>query len=896
MRFFYLIFTLLFFFSLHSSHLLQAADLPTGFVEVQIATGLDPTSMALAPDGRVFIAEKNGRILIVEDGELLPEPFLVLDLDNSNERGLSGIVFDPNFEENNYLYIYYTVLGENHNRVSRITANGNLALAGSEVVLLELDELLGSVHNGGAMEFGADGTLFIATGEGSQPSNSQNTNTLLGKILRINSDGSIPTDNPFYAELEGKYRAIWALGFRNPFSMAIEHSTNRIFACDVGGFLFEEVNAVEKGGNYGWSILEGFRTNQEVPENYRDPLYAYSHGLGCSVIGAAFYSPSNKTFPEQYHDKFFFGDYCKGYIKVLNPQTGVVEQTFATGVHRPLNFKVTPEGDFYYLERAGLGGGSQEDNTSSWNGALWKISYTGNNAPFISVQPRSVLLPIGEEAIFSVKAAGGQPLSYQWQRNEVDIEGAIADTYMVSDLTLEDNGSVFRCKVSNNLGEVISEEALLTVTSNTRPTPTIVSPLSTTTYQAGQVIVFEGKAIDLEDGELEAANFRWKIDFHHDEHKHPALQPTIGIMGGEYQTANVGETSANVWYRIYLTATDSEGLTKTTFTDVFPETVNITLTSEPTGLSINLDGQFVPLPHTFESVKGIERNLSAPFSQELDGKLYAFRQWENEDADRLNSFFTPQKDSTLQVEYEYVPFSDGDGLMGNYYNGNLGDLDSTAHWTNLDPFIDFDWGIGSPNELINDENFQVRWLGWVEPLFSEEYTFHVISDDGTRLFVDDFLIIDGWMSHPALETTGRITLEAGKKYPIRLEYFDSGGNASIQLFWSGLHTPKQIVRTSQLFSEFSIDIDNPEKLPFVVNWFPNPVSDVLTLSIIALEAETVEVTWYDLVGREITSKKVNILPQKTEVTWEMATFPKGVYIVEVKGNQVVESRAKIVVD
>lgn len=897
MKPYHLIFTLLVLFFSHTSNILQAADLPEGFVEEQIATGLDPTTMTLAPDGRIFIAEKKGRILIVRDGEVLPDPFLVIDnLDNSNERGLSGIALDPDFEENGYVYVYYTVLGVSHNRVSRFTANDDLAVPGSEQILLEIDPLSGSIHNAGAMEFGSDGTLFIATGEGAKPNNSQDMNTLLGKILRINKDGTIPEDNPFYNELEGKYRAIWASGFRNPFSMAIEHSTGRIFSCDVGSFLYEEVNAVEKGMNYGWSILEGPRTNEEVPENYQDPFYAYNHSAGCSVIGAAFYSPTNKTFPEKYHDKFFFGDYCKGYIKVLNPQTGEVEETFATGVNRPLNFMVTPEGDFYYLERAGLGGGSPEDNTASSNGSLWKISYTGNGAPFISVQPQSVLRPVGESANFSVKAGGLQPLQYQWQRNEIDIEGANESSYTIAAVSLADDGSVFHCKVSNGAGEILSEEAILTVTSNTRPTPTIVVPSTGLTYRAGDVLVFEGNAMDLEDGELSAENLTWKIDFHHDEHSHPALQPTAGIPSGEYQTPQVGETADNVWYRITLTATDSEGLSQTTFVDVLPEKTMITLESEPEGLWVNLDGRIVTLPHSFNSVIGIERNVSAPLSQKNEEDLYVFQRWQDGSENRLNTFFTPSSDTTLVVEYDAIEYSDGDGLIGHYYDGDLGDLDSLPVFTRLDAVIDFDWDEGSPDEQLPNDYFAVRWMGWVEPLLSEEYSFHIISDDGVRLFVDDHLIIDQWILQAPAESNGKIYLEKEKQYPIRLEYFEGFGGAMVQLYWSSPHIPKQLLPTSQLFSEFSIDIDDPDYQPFEVKWFPNPTKDVLTLSIKTFEAELVDIVWYDVAGRVIASDKMEIFPQTTEVLWEMSDFARGTYIVEVKGSGVIEGRAKIVVN
>ncbi len=147
---------------------LKASTLPAGFTETQIATGLSaPTAMAFAPDGRLFVCQQGGQLRVIKNGALLATPFLAVTTDPSGERGLLGIAFDPNFASNRFLYIYYTVASAPiHNRVSRFTANGDVAAANSEVVILELDNLSGATnHNGGAMHFGGDGKLYIAVGE-----------------------------------------------------------------------------------------------------------------------------------------------------------------------------------------------------------------------------------------------------------------------------------------------------------------------------------------------------------------------------------------------------------------------------------------------------------------------------------------------------------------------------------------------------------------------------------------------------------------------------------------------------------------------------------------------------------------------------------------------------------
>src|SRR5712691_1569130 len=143
---------------------LAAATLPTGFVETQIGGLSGPTAMDFAPDGRLFVCLQGGNLRVIKNGALLPTPFVTISVDSSGERGLLGVAFDTNFSTNNFVYVYYTVPGSPaHNRVSRFTANGDVAAAGSEVVLLNLDDLSSATnHNGGAIHFGPDGKLYVA--------------------------------------------------------------------------------------------------------------------------------------------------------------------------------------------------------------------------------------------------------------------------------------------------------------------------------------------------------------------------------------------------------------------------------------------------------------------------------------------------------------------------------------------------------------------------------------------------------------------------------------------------------------------------------------------------------------------------------------------------------------
>src|SRR5262245_14032769 len=192
---------------------LAAATLPPGFSETLVASGMpDPTAIAIAPDGRIFVCQQAGQLRVIRDGVLLSTPFVTLSVSSVGERGLLGVAFDPDFATSQYVYVYYTTAAAPiHNRVSRFTANGDVALPASEFVLLDLDPLSGATnHNGGALHFGIDGNLYVAVGENANSSNSQTLGNLLGKMLRIKPDGTIPEDNPFYEVAVGKNRAIWA--------------------------------------------------------------------------------------------------------------------------------------------------------------------------------------------------------------------------------------------------------------------------------------------------------------------------------------------------------------------------------------------------------------------------------------------------------------------------------------------------------------------------------------------------------------------------------------------------------------------------------------------------------------------------------------------------------------
>jgi len=336
-----------------------ATGLPPGLSDFLVVSGLSsPTAMQFAPDGRLFVAQQGGQLRVIKNGALLATPFLTVTVSSSGERGLLGVAFDPDFATNQFVYVYYTATSPAvHNRISRFTANGDVAdTSVSEVVLLDFDNLSSATnHNGGAMHFGLDGKLYAAHGDNATGSNAQSMSNLLGKVIRMNAvsdpTAQIPTDNPFYATASGKNRLIWAQGLRNPFTFSIQPGTGLTYVNDVGQGTWEEINDTRAGRNLGWPTTEGAFNPATYPQ-FTTPSYAYAHSgaapTGCAITGGAFYDPVAPTFPASFVGKYFFADYCSGWIYYVDPLSPATATQFAAAIASPVDLKLGPDGALYY--------------------------------------------------------------------------------------------------------------------------------------------------------------------------------------------------------------------------------------------------------------------------------------------------------------------------------------------------------------------------------------------------------------------------------------------------------------------------------------------------------------------------------------------------------------------
>jgi glucose/arabinose dehydrogenase len=329
-------------------------SMPAGFSRSIYANKLawQGTAMAWSPDGRLFICEQGGSVRVVKNGVMLGTPFVTVPTTAEGERGLLGIAFHPQFASNGWVYLYYTsATGGAHNRISRFTASGDVARAGSETVLVELPGLSAATnHNGGALHFGPDGKLYAAVGENATPSNAPLLTTVMGKLLRFNDDGSIPADNPFYGSTAGLNRSIWARGLRNPFTFAFEPGTGLMYINDVGQASWEEINVGRAGADYGWPGTEGATSASGIDS----PLFTYRHSAnstlvtGQAIVGGTFYRPSTVMFPSAWVGDYFFGDYVAGWINRLDTSNGNGVYAFAR-LGNLTDIQVGPDGALYVL-------------------------------------------------------------------------------------------------------------------------------------------------------------------------------------------------------------------------------------------------------------------------------------------------------------------------------------------------------------------------------------------------------------------------------------------------------------------------------------------------------------------------------------------------------------------
>ncbi len=747
------------FFAL-STTLVHAAP-PANFQTTQIiGSGLTgPTGFDIAPDGRIFILQRTGEVMVYKNNALLAQPFVVLPSAASGDRGLIGIAFDPDYYINHYVYFYYTGT-DLFNHLVRFDASADTA-TGPATVLFETNVPSNQLHVGGTIRFGKDGKMYLSVGDNGTALNSQDLSNPFGKILRFNKDGSIPADNPFYGQA-GKYGAIWAYGLRNPFRFQFDSATGRIFEGDVGQATWEELNLITKGADYGWPNCEGMCNTPGMV----NPIYTYNHnGSSAAVVGGPVYHGAQ--FPAAYDGSLFFGDYALGFIKRLTldangAMTGLVD--FDTSAGSVVDMKEASDGSLYYI--------------TFIPGRLYRVTYSLTTQVPKANATADVTKGLDPLTVHFSSAGSsdpaGQPITYQWNFGD----GTSSTTPNPTKQYVNKGTYTVELTVSNGTNTAQAVPILIQV--GTPPVITIGSPTDGSHYNAGDVINYsfsgvDGGGLDLSDGA-----FTTEVVFHHQIHIHPFLGPLAGNKTGQFTIPTTGESSPDTWYELRFTATDTNGLSTTKSVSIYPNEVNTSYATSPAGLQILLDDQPVTTPYGEKQVVGFQRKVSTPISQVNGTKAYALDSWSDGGAS-AHMVTIPAHDISLTGTFHEVP-----GFAAQYWNtpgaGSAPSIPTIAPTlSRTDAAINFDWSGNSPDPIINSNHFVARWIE-TDTYAGGTYRYTATADDGVRVYVDNQLIIDKWIDQGATTYTADIALAAGN-HTVQMDYYQNTGNAVAKLSW-----------------------------------------------------------------------------------------------------------------
>lgn len=800
-----------------------AMTLPDGYVEEAVTTLPEPVAMVFAPDGRLFVTERSGRLRIIHpDGTLDPDPALDISARTcaNSERGLVGLEVANDFALTGHVFAYWTVKGTSKcegqeggygagkamNRLSRFTMVGDTIDPASEVVLLDKIPNAGHLHMAGDVHQGKDGTLYISVGDGgcnyrilgacgAYNGAARDRHALVGKILRINPDGSIPADNPYAATgqrcaLVGvgttgvECQETFAKGLRNPFRFALDPDspTDRFFINDVGHATWEEVNEGQKGADYGWNIREGncvIGSKTDCgPTWTKAPIHSYMHSPEnpCgSVTGGAFVP--NGAWEPALDDAYLFADFNCGTINRMQPKAGGGWDVSVWGTDGgTLLSTIFGPDDALYV--------------SHFTGEITRIRYVGggNRPPVarVTATPQSGALPL--EVSLDGGASrdpDGDPLTYHWDFGDGTTAETTTPTTTHTFTTAAQRTVTLRVRDDEGL-----ESAAATVSvdaGNTAPEPVIASPSAGATFTANGDLALRGTATDEQDGPLPGTSLSWEVRRHHADHYHPWFSGTgaeATIVGPEPEDLDGGENS---YLEVRLTATDSRGLSRTVTRTVQPRKRTLTVTTSPPGLKVSLNERVdVTAPVTVTSWPGTVLTVEAKGRQINSGELYDLTGW-SDGGGAAHSFTMPDADTTLTAQYS-SPAPGSVGLRATYYDNP--DFTGRVR-SEVVPTLDQQWGGGAPL-MVGADQWTARYEGKLVVPETGTYKLYSRADDGARVIIDGVTRLNRWTYNwlqPEVSTS--IPLTAGE-HDIVVEYIDRTGNAGLRVSWNGPGVPQKV--------------------------------------------------------------------------------------------------------
>jgi glucose/arabinose dehydrogenase len=593
------------------------AEPPIGFVQTVLTGGLAaPTAIDWAPDGKLWIGTRRHEVWLWHQGQST----LVAELDGAigGERSLGALEIDPDYETNRHVWIYYSTAA-GRNRLSRFTHEGDTLI--DETVLVETPPLGSFYHNGGCLEFAADGTIFLGIGDDSSAANAENPYEIRGKLLHLERSGEAAADNPDPLGVGG-HPWVWGSGLRNPYRCAIDPASGTLAVGDVGGGWWEEVTLATRGASFGWNDVEGPSPTGVPGVLY--PIHTYPHvpGLPSSIILGPWAEAGDLS--PVYEGDLFYADFSEDRIYRLrfgeDRRPGSWE-TWLDDASGPTDLTFGPGGALYY--------------TAMKAGEVRKIvrDPSSNHQP----QAFAEATPAAGPAPLSVQLdAGGSfdpdddALSYAWEFGDgTGASGAnVAHVYSAGSY-------VARLTVADGVGGVHS--TTLPIVAGQRPPAVAIDvPAAGSSYQAGDTIQLSGNALDPEDGPLPCSSFTWTVRQHVDGLVRPYLGPVQGLCQTSFTADDLWEPSADTSYEVQLEVRDSgaplgaQGILAGRASVVLgPDPANLTLLAAPLAdLLLTLDDATGPAPVVSTGVVGFRRTVSAPEPQlGPDGHRWRWLAW-----------------------------------------------------------------------------------------------------------------------------------------------------------------------------------------------------------------------------------------------------------------------------
>ena len=668
-------------------------NLPYGFIQEGVTVGLNlPTSFALAPDGRIFIAEKAGRVRVFHNGELLSDPFIDIttEVNDAADRGLMGIAVDPAWPRRPYVYLAFVYDppeikdrnpgGARVSRVVRLTAdanNLNVAVPGSGVVLVGTNSTAahvgnpdqgdaepfscldgggqpvrdciateGTAHTINMLKFGPEDALYVSVGDGIVNSRGNaralDINSLNGKILRVDPDtGEGLPSNPFFDGDPGSNRSkVFASGLRNPFRFTVDPRNSRVIVGEVGNEKWEEINIGGPGANFGWPCYEGPEEAATYAncDAFRSGEWKVTHGVLSyphtikpqrgAAIGGDLYL--GRVFPAIYRGAYFYHDFNGGVTNFLTfgANGSVTDNEFATNM--PGIVQITATDDSLYALSIILGG-------------LWRIRYIGggNRPPTADATAKPTAGPAPLTVDFSSARSTdpeGSIVGYRWDFGDGETSSRANPTH-----TFTENGVYKVTLTVTDSGGLTASDSVEIVVGSEPPVAEILEPGHGAKFRIGERITFRGRATDPDDGELVGGRLVWSGILHHNEHVHYDAVKAIGDSGS-FVFEDHGD---NTYLELCLTATDSQGLKDETCVDVKPIEVTYTFNTVPSGLPITYAGSRYTTPFKVKTYINAKRIVEAPLT--AAGGL-VFDSWSN-GGDAVHDIIIEDGDRVLTAVY-----------------------------------------------------------------------------------------------------------------------------------------------------------------------------------------------------------------------------------------------------